>query len=142
MMGILIATHGKLAEGLLDAVKLITGPQENVLTLGLEHEDSIEEFTDNVKMAIEQLGRDGEVLVFTDLIGASPYNATVKCVNTIKDVKFRVVTGTNLGMLIEVFLKRSADPDIGVEELAQIALTKGKENITELFDQLARMQRN
>lgn len=140
MTGFLIATHGKLADGLLDAVELIAGPQKNVITLGLKHEDGIDDFTEKVKLSIERLGKQGDVVVFTDLLGASPYNATIKCVKAIKNVNFRVLTGTNLGMLIEVFMQREIKPEICADELATLALEKGKEGITELFDQLEKMQ--
>lgn len=42
MIGILIATHGDFASGLLSAVELIAGKQEKVGTIGLHHEDGIE----------------------------------------------------------------------------------------------------
>lgn len=142
MTGILIATHGTLADGLLDAVQLIIGEQADVITLGLKHEDSIEEFTDKVKSSIQRLGKSGDVLVFTDLKGASPYNATVKCVSTIKDVHFRVLTGTNLGMLIEVFLKRMLDTNVSVDDLADLAKIKGRESVTELFDEIKTIQQS
>lgn len=142
MTGILIATHGTMASGMLNAVELLAGKQNHVETIGLTHEDSIEDFTDKVRESIERLGKRGDVLVFTDLMGASPYNATVKCVESVKDVHFRVLTGTNLGMLLDVFLKRSADSEITADELVDSAISAGKEGVTELFNEVNKMQHN
>ena len=86
MVGFVIATHGKLASGFLDAVKLIIGEQENIGEIGLFEGNDISEFG----LKLEKLIRkedDGEgVVVFTDLFAASPYNQAALCANRITDV--------------------------------------------------------
>lgn len=140
MLGYVIATHGQLAAGLLDAVELIAGKQERVAVIGLNHADSIEEFTGKLQEEIERFGTDGEVIVFTDMLGASPYNSAVKCVGLVRNVTFRVMTGTNLGMLIEGFLQREIHPEWEAEEMSSFLIKKGKESVTELYHEISKMK--
>ena len=65
----LIATHGGFAEGILNAVELIAGKQEGVKTIGLFHGDGIDEFSDKVQTAYEELDDGDGVLVFVDIFG-------------------------------------------------------------------------
>lgn len=130
MLGYIIATHGHLAAGFLDAVELIAGKQKNVSVMGLDHDDSIDEFTNELKRNIELSGKNGDVIVFTDMLGASPYNSAAKCVGSIKDTHFRVMTGTNLGMLIEGFLQREIHPEWGAEEMSKFLIKKVSQNFT------------
>ena len=51
MVGVLIASHGGFAEGLLNGAELLVGKQEQVETLGLYHGDGIEEFTAKMNAA-------------------------------------------------------------------------------------------
>ncbi len=78
MVGVLIATHGGFAEGILNAVELIAGKQEGVKTIGLFHGDGIDEFSDKVQTAYEELDDGDGVLVFVDIFGGSPSNAVMK----------------------------------------------------------------
>ena len=74
MTGILIATHGDFAAGILSAVELIAGKQEKVETIGLHHEDGIEEFEERVNKALDDLDEGDGVLVFVDILGGTPSN--------------------------------------------------------------------
>ena len=81
MVALLLVTHGDLANALVGSAKLIMGEAPLVETYGLYHGDDIDALKDTVKDAIvrleEQSGGDG-VLVLTDLLGGSPYNATAR----------------------------------------------------------------
>lgn len=69
MVGILIATHGGFAEGLLSAVELIAGKQEKVETVGLYHGDGVDEFEGKITAAMDKLDDGDGVLVFVDILG-------------------------------------------------------------------------
>ena len=81
MVALLLVTHGDLANALVGSAKLIMGEAPLVESYGLYHGDDIDALKDTVKDAIvrleEQSGGDG-VLVLTDLLGGSPYNATAR----------------------------------------------------------------
>lgn len=123
MIGILIVTHGKFGHELLKSAELIIGQQKNVLTLGLEHGDSIEELHHQIKTSIEKLDEGDGVLVLTDLFGGSPSNAAAA---NMEHLNFHSLTGVNLPMLIEVLSMREC-VDIG--ELVDSAFKAGYEGI-------------
>lgn len=137
MIGILIATHGDMATGMLDSVELIMGKQSNCQTISLCHGDSIELFGDSIRQAIINLDEGEGVLVFTDLFSASPYNQTAIVSQKLKEHKFRSVTGVNLPMLLEAFGRRFSD--VTVDELATIVMETGKTGIKELFTELEKV---
>lgn len=119
MIGILIVTHGKFGHELLKSAELIIGKQENVLTLGLEHGDSIEELCQQVKASIEKLEEGDGVLVLTDLFGGSPSNVAAA---NMEQLNFHSLTGVNLPMLIEALSMREY---VDIEELVNSAFNAG-----------------
>lgn len=85
MIGILIATHGDFASGLLSAVELIAGKQEKVGTIGLHHEDGIEEFEQKVNNMLDDLDDGDGVLVFVDILGGTPSNVIFRSLSRKKN---------------------------------------------------------
>lgn len=63
MIGVLIVSHGQLAAGLLDAVKVIMGAPTQTATLALNQGDSIE----RLRAQILQAGKNGVREFFTEL---------------------------------------------------------------------------
>jgi len=132
MIGILILTHGELAKGYLSALELISGKAEKVETLGLYHETSIEDYKRKVTAKIKDMD-DGEgVLVFCDIFGASPYNATAQSYKELKgEINYRSITGVNLAMVIEAVYCRE---NMNLDELSKHIQQIGKKAIKELFE--------
>jgi len=133
MIGILICTHGNFGEGIMNSAELISGKQEEVVTLGLSHGDSIEKFIEKVTKSIIQLDKGDGVLVFADLLGASPYNAAAISSKKVGDTKFRCITGVNLPMLLEALMLREY---CTLDELTDKALDAGVLGIKELFKEI------
>lgn len=134
MIGVLIATHGKMAEGVLDSAELIIGKQDNCKVLSLCHGDSIELFGKSIRKAIIDLSKGDGVLVFTDLFSASPYNQVAISYPHLKGYKYRSITGVNLPMLIEALSKRMSCDDL--DTVTESTIKVGKEGIKELFSEL------
>ena len=120
MVGILVATHGKFAEGLLNAVELIAGKQEKAETIGLCHGDGIGEFEDRIKMLIRELDDGDGVLVFVDILGGSPANTVMKCFSMEHDI-----AGVNMGMLVQAVMMREGTD---LQELCDICEEEGKKD--------------
>mgnify|MGYP000118981928 CR=1 FL=1 len=140
MIGVLILTHGELAVGYHSALKLITGEAENIDTLGLYHETSIEDYKDEAAKKMLELEQGEGVLVFCDIFGASPYNVTAQNYQVLKDkVNYRSITGVNLPMVIEAVCSRET---MGLDELAKYIQTVGKEGIKELFENYGKDEKN
>lgn len=133
MVGILVLTHGDFAEGIINSCEIILGKQENTKALGLYPGDSINEFKEKVLYYLKELDLKDGVIVFTDLFGASPYNAVVLNKNNVKDIKFRCITGVNLPMLLEAFSNRNCSK---IDDIVEKCIKIGTEGIKELFDEL------
>lgn len=134
MIGILIATHGGLADGLLSAVELLAGKQEKVKTIGLYHGDGIDEFTEKVAKAYEELDDGDGVMVFVDVLGGSPSNAVMKLMNQKSGVK--AITGVNMPMVIQAVFVREEGT---VEELCDVCSMAGKEGQVLLHEKYQEM---
>ena len=97
MVGILIATHGGFAEGLLSAVELIAGKQEKVETVGLYHGDGVDEFEGKITAAMDKLDDGDGVLVFVDILGGTPSNTVMRCFS--KKDHMKAIAGMNMAMV-------------------------------------------
>jgi len=125
MVGMLIVTHGRLGEGLLDAMQMIAGPQEKVDFVSLKEGDSIDELKERILNTVKMLDDGSGVLVFVDMFGASPSNAAAYLLNE----NVEVITGVNLPMLLEIVSFRETS---SLQELSANAMTAGVESIKNL----------
>lgn len=110
MVGILIVGHADFASGLGSAVELIAGKQDNFLQLAYHVNTKADELGQAIRECLITLENDIGVVVFTDLKGGTPYNEAVN--QAIKYDNVEVITGTNMGMLIEATMMRSNINDI------------------------------
>lgn len=76
MVGILLVSHGKMAEGMLDSMKLIMGDCEQLQAVSLQAGEDFEDFRAKLMKTIRSVNSGDGVLVFVDLYGASPFNAS------------------------------------------------------------------
>lgn len=106
MAGIIIAAHGNMAKAMLESAELIVGKQDKVETLGLNHGDSIDEFSKKLENGIEKYKEEG-TLVLLDFYGGTPFNTSAIIINKLaKECELECLTGVNLPMLLELFLNR------------------------------------
>lgn len=139
MIGILVVTHGEFAKGLLGSIELIMGRPENCKGFGLYHGDSIELFKEKVLKSIVELDEGDGVLVFSDLYGASPYNAAAVSSKNLKNHKYRCISGVNLPMLAEALNMRK---NMKLDELTEYAMKCGKQGIKEFFNEMQKTNIN
>lgn len=128
MVGVLILTHGKLADGLKNSVEMIMGQNESFNTLGLYEGDDFSEFKENVLEHISLLDTGEGVLVLVDLFGASPYNSVMFNYEEIKsrEKNVRLITGVNLPMVIESLNARNY---MKLDQLYEEVMNMGISNI-------------
>ena len=121
MTGILIATHGDFAAGILSAVELIAGKQEKVETIGLHHEYGIEEFEERVNKALDDLDEGDGVLVFVDILGGTPSNVIFR---SLSRKRFKAIAGVNMAMIVQAVMMREGMTE---EELYENVLEVAKQ---------------
>lgn len=133
MVGIVIVCHGDMADGLLDAARMIVGEQEGIAAVSLREMDAVEGLMERVAVAIEKVNTGDGALVLVDLFGASPFNASVRLAMQ-GDSKIEVITGVSLPMLLELAVQRDGET---LEQLVEIALEAGTTGIRTLSQTLA-----
>jgi PTS system mannose-specific IIA component len=124
MVGVVLATHGRLAEEILRAAEQICGPFENCRAITLSATSAIEDAREALAGAIEEVEQGQGVLVLTDMFGGTPSNLAL----TFLDDHVEVVTGVNLPMLLKLTTARGEGTTL--EALAQTIATHGQKNIT------------
>lgn len=107
MTGILVTGHGHFPTGLLSAVELVAGKQEQMMCVDFEAGQGTEELKKNLTSAIQKL-ETSEILILTDLLGGTPFNVSVMLKKEQAEKEIRVLAGTNLAMLVEAVFSRSA----------------------------------
>ena len=125
MVGIVIVTHGAMAEGILDAAAMIVGDLEGVEAIALEEMDAVEDLMDRISTAVDEVDNGNGALVLVDLFGASPFNASARLLGEDQERNLEVITGVNLPMVLEVAMQRGSENLDALIEIAEEAATSG-----------------
>ncbi|OCG06568.1 PTS mannose transporter subunit EIIAB [Gilliamella sp. wkB178] len=125
MVGIILATHGEFAEGILQSGTMIFGEQENVKAVTLHPSDSPESLKERMLAAIATFDNQDEVLFLVDLWGGTPFNQANNLCGTHSN--WAIVAGLNLPMLIEAYSSRLSMET--AKEIASALLEPAKEGI-------------
>ncbi len=131
MVGFIITGHGNFASGLLSSIELIIGKQEYVEAIDFEKEASVEDLTKKLENKIKEFESCEGIIFFTDLIGGSPFKCSALLSKEVEES--RVISGTNLPMLLEVIMDRE---NKAVEDIKSAALSAGKDSIKCYSDEL------
>ncbi|KGL43284.1 PTS mannose transporter subunit EIIAB [Listeria newyorkensis] len=126
MVGIILATHGEFAEGILQSGTMIFGEQENVKAITLMPSEGPEDIKAKMEAAIASFDSQDEVLFLVDLWGGTPFNQANGLYEEHKD-KWAIVAGLNLPMLIEAFASRFSMNS--AQEIATSILAPGQEGV-------------
>ncbi len=122
MVGVVVASHGKLAEELLRTAEAVVGPLAEVRTVAVVASDP--EVRHKVAEAIRAVDGGEGVLLLTDLLGGSP---TQLCLSFLNERQVEVVTGVNLPMMLKLVSLRAAGKPIG--EIARELAEAGQRSI-------------
>ena len=133
MIGLVIATHSRLAEEFIRASEMIIGPARNARSVCVAREDSVDEIRVCLERAIEAVGGDGEgVLIMTDMFGGTPSNISLSFLSS---ENIEVLTGVNLPMVLKFF---NSQDGIALAELAGMLKAYGGQSISLASDFLHR----
>ncbi|MCG3417579.1 mannose/fructose/sorbose PTS transporter subunit IIA [Oceanobacillus sp. M65] len=118
MVGIVIASHGEFATGILQSGAMIFGEQENVKAVTLMPSEGPNDVKAKMKEAISSFDNQDEVLFLIDLWGGTPFNQASSLIDE-QEGKWAIVTGLNLAMVIESYAARMSK-DTAYEVAEQI----------------------
>ncbi len=131
MVGILIITHNRIGEDMLETAESMMGKTfPKIKSIGIPGNLSPEKlgiYADQIKATIDELDKGKGVLIMTDIIGATPNNLA-QYFSEQKQVK--IISGLNLPMLIRV-INYSDQP---LELLAKIGIVGANKGITKEID--------
>jgi mannose PTS system EIIA component len=100
MNAVVVATHGEYGNAMVQTLKMILGEIDQLQSVTLALEDSMETFQDKLEKALQALDPEGKgALVLVDMLGGTPFNIAIQ---TAQKRKIAVVTGVNLPMLIKI----------------------------------------
>lgn len=134
MVGIILASHGEFAEGILQSGTMIFGEQENIRAISLMPSEGPADLKAKMESAIASLDNQDEVLFLVDLWGGTPFNQANSLYEENKDT-WALVAGLNLPMLIEAFGSRLSMTT--AHEIATHIVEAGKEGIKVRPEELA-----
>ena len=102
MKGILLVSHGGLAEGMRESLELFSGKLEQLAVLSLSAGQDISEFNEQLVQKIASVDSGDGVVVFCDLAVGTPANVVARLLTDPKyKGKLQIVTGMNLPMVLE-----------------------------------------
>jgi mannose PTS system EIIA component len=123
MVGILVVSHGRLAETLISSVEFLVGNLHKIRGVPIWPKDQEKEVEDRIKKKMVEVN-DGEgVLILTDILGGTPTNLSLSCS---QNEKVEVVTGVNLPMLLTLSSYRKGK---SLEEISRLAKKSGRRSI-------------
>lgn len=124
MIGLILVTHGKLAEEFVHAMEHVVGRQDAVETVCIGPNDDMERRRREIAKAIQKVDAGEGAIILTDLFGGTPSNLAI---SLMKADRVEVIAGINLPMLIRLAKARAC---MTVKEAAVAARDAGRNYIT------------
>jgi len=124
MIGLVLVTHGRLAEEFVVAMEHVVGKQECIATIAIGPDDDMEGRRADIATAIGEVDGGRGVILLTDLFGGTPSNLAI---SLLEAGKVEVIAGINLPMLIRL---GGARKTMKVTEAVAAAREAGRKYIT------------
>lgn len=118
MIGLVLVTHGHLAEEFRHAVEHVVGKQENFGIVAIGADDDMEERRTQIITEVERVDTGAGVIILTDMFGGTPSNLAI---SVMRPGTVEVIAGVNLPMLIKLTSVRNSDNMALALEEAQTA---------------------
>jgi PTS system mannose-specific IIA component len=123
MIGLVLVTHGRLAEEFVHALEHIVGRQEGIETVCIGPTDRMEARRADITAAVGRADQGQGVIILTDMFGGTPSNLAISLLVL---GKVEVVAGLNLPMLVKLTRIRK---DANLEKAAAAAQDAGRKYI-------------
>ena len=124
MIGMILVTHGNLAEEFVHAMQHVVGRQDAVATVCIGPNDDMERRRDEIAAAIRAVDGGEGAIILTDLFGGTPSNLAISLMQA---GKVEVIAGINLPMLVKLAKVRGELP---LPEAIAAAQEAGRKYVT------------
>ena len=118
MIGMVLVTHGRLADELVAALEHVVGPQAHTATVCIGPDDDMEQRRSDIMQSAKDVDTGDGVVLLTDMFGGTPSNLAISIMD---NAKVEVITGVNLPMLIKLASVREQADLMDAVESAQEA---------------------
>ena len=99
MIGMVLVTHGRLAEELIAALEHVVGAQENVTAICIGPDDDMELRRREILESTSKADQGEGVVLLTDMFGGTPSNLAISIMDK---ANVEIIAGVNLPMLIKL----------------------------------------
>ena len=123
MIGLVLVTHGRLAEEFISAMQHVVGPQDQVKAVCIGPEDDMEMRRKEILSKVDEVDNGSGAIVLTDMFGGTPSNLAISIMDK---AKVEIIAGINLPMLIKLASLRK---DKSLKEAVEGAQEAGKKYI-------------
>jgi len=123
MIGLVLVTHGRLAEEFVEALQHVVGPQENTRTVSIGPDDDMELRRQEIMDQVSEVDSGDGVILLTDMFGGTPSNLAISIMDK---ANVEVVAGVNLPMLIKLAKARQTE---SLQDAAREAQESGRKYI-------------
>lgn len=123
MIGLVLVTHGRLAEEFIAATEHVVGPQEDVRAICIGADDDMELRRSEILEAVGEVDSGAGVILLTDMFGGTPSNLAISVMD---QCNVEVIAGINLPMLIKLASMRETGP---LDETVVAAQESGRKYI-------------
>ncbi len=124
MIGLILVTHGTLADEFVVAMEHVVGPQKQIATVCIGPRDDMEQRRKDIATAIKTVDDGAGVIILSDLFGGTPSNLSISLLDA---GKVEVIAGVNLPMLIRL---ESARKNMSVTDAVAAARDAGRKYIS------------
>lgn len=123
MVGVIVITHGKLAEVLVSTAEAIAGKLENVRYISIDACDSAKCISDAISDTVKTMDKKDGIIILTDMFGGTPSNIAL---SFLEAGKVEIITGANLPMLLKLASHRGGRT---LSELVMLLKEHGQKSI-------------
>lgn len=124
MIGMVVVTHGRLAEEFIAAMEHVVGPQTALQAISIGPDDDMEQRRQDILDAVNDVDGGDGVILLTDMFGGTPSNLAISIMDS---TNVEVIAGINLPMLIKLASVRVSD--CTMEEAVTAAQESGRKYI-------------
>jgi len=117
MIGIVVVTHGGVAEELVKAARTIVGETPSICAVSIGWEDDPAAANEAIEEGLAGAGNE-DVLILTDMFGGTPTNLSLPFLSP----RVEIVTGVNLPMIIKAIALREG----ALSEVARAVRDQGQ----------------
>lgn len=123
MIGVVVVTHGHLADEFVAAAEHVLGPQRQMKAVAIGPDDDMEVRRGDILSAVRAVDSGAGVVILTDMFGGTPSNLAISIIN---EGAIEVIAGVNLPMLVKLAVERARLP---LAQAAQAAQDAGRHYI-------------